>query len=527
MNRCNHRVRFNRLEAVILVLALTVSACAVGPDFAKPDSILPKQRTWQTGQDAAPTVPSQVVAEPMKAEWWSVFNDPMLTELEKRAVNANLTVLQAAVRLGQSRAQREIAAADQFPMLNGNTSYTRQMPSKQGILAVVSGLGRGGSGTIANGTGNGGIANGTGIGVIGIPSAKIGPFSLWQYGFDASWELDLWGRVRRELESAEASVEASKESEQATLLSVMAEVARDYIELRRIQRLLVILHQTIETQQENLNLTEQKAARGTVTELDVAQAKTQLANFQAQTPTLEQQESQTINQLSLLLGGQPNALRAELTTAVPMPPVPPRVPVGVPAELARRRPDIRQAEAQLHAATAEIGVSVANFYPRVTLSGSVGLQGLKLKDMVDWAALQYAIGPSITVPIFQGGRLMATLELRKAEQQEAAIVHHNTVLQAWHEVDNALTAYAKEQQRNEFLAQAAQSNREELELARLRYQGGVSDYLPVLTAQQSMLRSEQDFANSTGSVATNLVALYKALGGGWMPPPEKLDTASR
>ena len=291
--------------------------------------------------------------------------------------------------------------------------------------------------------------------------------------------------------------------------------------------MLVILHQTIETQQENLNLTEQKAARGTVTELDVAQAKTQLANFQAQTPTFEQQESQTINQLSLLLGGQPNALRAELTTAVPMPPVPPRVPVGVPAELARRRPDIRQAEAQLHAATAEIGVSVANFYPRVTLSGSVGLQGLKLKDMVDWAALQYAIGPSITVPIFQGGRLMATLELRKAEQQEAAIVHHNTVLQAWHEVDNALTAYAKEQQRNEFLAQAAQSNREELELARLRYQGGVSDYLPVLTAQQSLLRSEQDFANSTGTVATNLVALYKALGGGWMPPPEKLDTASR
>ncbi|MEI6415506.1 MAG: efflux transporter outer membrane subunit, partial [Pseudomonadota bacterium] len=281
------------------------------------------------------------------------------------------------------------------------------------------------------------------------------------------------------------------------------------------------------TQQENLNLTEQKAARGTVTELDVAQAKTQLANFQAQTPALEQQESQTINQLSLLLGGQPNALRAELTTAVPMPPVPPRVPVGVPAELARRRPDIRQAEAQLHAATAEIGVSVANFYPRVTLSGSIGLQGLKLKDMVEWAALQYAIGPSITVPIFQGGRLMATLELRKTEQQEAAIVHHNTVLQAWHEVDNALTAYAKEQQRNEFLAQAAQSNREELELARLRYQGGVSDYLPVLTAQQSLLRSEQDFANSTGTVATNLVALYKALGGGWMPPPEKLDTASR
>jgi NodT family efflux transporter outer membrane factor (OMF) lipoprotein len=240
-------------------------------------------------------------------------------------------------------------------------------------------------------------------------------------------------------------------------------------------------------------------------------------------PALEQQESQAINQLSFLLGEQPNALWAKLSTPVPVPPVPSLIPIGLPSELARRRPDIRQAEAKLHAATADIGVSVADFYPRITLSGSIGLQGLKLKDLVDWSALQYAIGPSITVPIFQGGRLKAALELRKAEQQEAAIAHHNAVLQAWHEVDNALTAYADEQRRNEWLAQAVQSNVQELELARLRYQNGVSDYLPVLAAQKSLLLTEQDYANSEGLIAINMVILYKALGGGWVPSPEKAE----
>ncbi len=496
------------IEASCLLALLLLSACTVGPDFEKPGSILPSDGSWQANKAAnAPAAPvrSNVVAEPINAEWWNLFNDPILTSLEKRASSANLTILQASVRLGQSRALRGIAAADQFPVLNGNTSYLRQQMSEKGVVSLIGGS----SGS------SGGVANGTGIGVIGIPATNIPPFSLWQYGFDASWEVDFWGRVRRELEAADASVEASNEGRQFSLLSIMAEVARDYIDLRRIQRLLAISRQMIASAQENLALTGQKAARGTVTELDVVQTKTQLANFQAQIPQLEQLEAQSINQLSYLLGGHPNALQRELATPAAIPTVPQRVPIGLPSELARRRPDIRQAEAQLHAATADIGVAVADFYPRVTLSGSIGLQGLKVKDIVDWSALQYAIGPSITVPIFQGGRLKSTLELRKSEQQEAAIVHHDTVLKAWHEVDNALTAYADEQRRNEWLAQAVQSNREELELARLRYQGGVSDYLPVLAAQRSLLQTEQDYANSLGAVATNMVALYKALGGGW------------
>ena len=497
----------------LCLLALSLSACTVGPDFAKPGSILPAKRTWQATDGSATPLRSNIVSGPINAEWWNLFNDPLLTSLEKRAAGANLTLLQASTRMEQSRAMRGIAAADQFPKLNGNTSYLRQQMSEKGVVSLFGGS-----------SGSGAIANGTGIGVVGIPATNIPPFSLWQYGFDASWEMDFWGRVRRELESADASVEASKEGRQFSLLSIMAEVARDYIDLRRIQRLLDISRQMIASAEENLSLTEQKAARGTVTELDVVQTKTQLASFQAQIPQLEQLEAQAINQLSYLLGGHPNALRQELAAPVAIPTVPRLVPVGLPSELVRRRPDIRQAEAQLHAATADIGVAVADFYPRITLSGSIGLQGLKLKDVVDWSALQYAIGPSITIPIFQGGRLKSTLELRKSEQQEAAIVHHDTVLKAWHEVDNALTAYADEQRRNEALAQAVQSNREELELARLRYQGGISDYLPVLSAQRSLLQTEQDYANSSSTVATNMVALYKALGGGWEPTKEAETT---
>jgi NodT family efflux transporter outer membrane factor (OMF) lipoprotein len=183
--------------------------------------------------------------------------------------------------------------------------------------------------------------------------------------------------------------------------------------------------------------------------------------------------------------------------------------------LTRRRPDIRQAEAQLHAATADIGVAVADFYPRITLSGSVGMQALQFKDIGNWAARQYALGPSITLPIFEGGRLKATLELREAQQQEAAIAYHNTVLLAWHEVDNALTNYAEEQRRNDALDQSVRSSRQTLELAQRRYRAGISNFLPVLDAQRTVLQVEQDYANSASTLAADLVALYKALGGGW------------
>jgi NodT family efflux transporter outer membrane factor (OMF) lipoprotein len=317
------------------------------------------------------------------------------------------------------------------------------------------------------------------------------------------------------VESSTASVVASNEARRATLLSSLAELARDYIQLRGVQLQLQIARDNLRTAQQSLQLTQQRAAGGVTTDLDVANAAAQVRTTAAQIPPLEQQESELINAISLLLGLPPNALQAELIPVKPVPPVPPLVPVGLPSELARRRPDIRQAEALLHAATADIGVAVANFYPSVKLSGSIGLQSLQPWQMFNIDARNYAAGPGITVPLFEGGELRATLELRKAQQQEAAINYQKIVLSAWHDVDNALTAYRTEQARRDQLTQAVAQNQRALALAQSRYQEGVADFLQVLTAQQNLLSTQQQLALSTTNVSANLVALYKALGGGW------------
>jgi NodT family efflux transporter outer membrane factor (OMF) lipoprotein len=479
---------------------LLLAGCTVGPNFETPEWLSPA--TW-FARKAEPIQrpPSLPVAEPIDPDWWSLFKDPQLTALERRVAGENLDVQVATVRLAESRAQLGIVGAAQFPNLNANGSYTRQKASDVGVFASApNALG-------ANG------ASGNTAG--GLTSSTSGAFDVYQVGFDASWEVDLWGRVRRSVESASASVEASAEFRRDTLISNLAELARDYIQLRGNQLLLQIAKDNVKTAQQNLQLTQQRATGGVTTDLDVANAAAQLRTTAAEIPRIEQQISEFINAISLLLGQPPNTLQAELIKAKPVPPIPPRIPVGLPSELARRRPDIRQAEAQLHAATADIGVAVANFYPSVKLSGSVGLQSLQPWQMFNLNAREFAAGPGVTIPIFEGGQLRATLYLRKAQQQEAAIFYQKTVLGAWHEVDNALTAYQTEQARRDQLAQAVTQNMRALALAQSRYQEGVADFLQVLTAQQNLLSSQQQLALATTNVSANLVAVYKALGGGW------------
>jgi NodT family efflux transporter outer membrane factor (OMF) lipoprotein len=514
------RISLTFLGAVAACLAQ--SACSVGPDWKTPTAFAPK--SWFGDSKAASA--SEPVLAPVDPHWWDLFGDPELTSLEGRVAAANLNVRLATVRLLESRSQRQITGADQFPTLQGDGSYTRQEVSQKGVLSLFgsssSGSSFGSTASSANGvTGRSG----------GIPNSVTGgravpPFNLWQYGFDASWELDLWGRVRREVEGADASVEASSDARRNALLSVLAEVARDYVQLRGIQTQLGIAHDNIRTEQESLSLSQDRARAGLTTDLDVVNAAAQLASTQAQVPQLEQQQAQTINALSFLLGEAPGTLEAELVSAKPVPPVPPRVPIGLPSELARRRPDIRQAEAQLHAATADIGVAVADFYPKITLDGSIGLQALKFKDLGNWNARQYGLGPTISLPIFEGGRLRATLALRRVEQQEAALNYQQTVLQAWHDVDNALTAYAAEQKRRDALQEAVVENRRAVDLSRQRYTQGVADFLNVLDAERSLLQAQQQLADSTTTVSQNLVQLYKALGGGW-EKDYPVETASK
>ena len=501
-----------RLAWTVLLLAL--SSCTVGPDYEPPSAFSPASWFGTRKPGAQSLEASMPTAEPVDPEWWRSFNDPVLTGLIRRAAAGNLDVQAATARLAQSRAQRGITAADQYPTLNGNASYTREKPSSRGAFSAIGGAAGGGAGGASAASGAT-QSNGLGGRQGGVQTTSAIPaFDLFQGGFDATWELDLWGRVRRGIESADASLQASREARRAALLSTIAEVARDYMQLRGAQETLRITRSNLASAEESARLTGERARGGLATDLDVSNARAQVEATAAAIPQLEQQEAQGMNAISLLLGQPPATLQAELSAATGVPGVPPRVPAGLPSELARRRPDIRQAEAQLHAATASIGVAQADFYPRVTLSGSFALQATQLKDL-GLPARTFGLGPSVTVPIFEGRRIQRTVDLRTAQQQEAALNYQKTVLQAFTDVDNALIAYAAEQRRRARLAEQVLQSRRALGLAQSRYRQGVSDFLEVLTAQRTVLQAEQQLADSTATVSSNLVALYKALGGGW------------
>lgn len=494
-------------RGLAVATALVLGGCTVGPNFTPPHWANPA--SWRFGEArVVHPEPSRAVEAPVDVAWWNLFHDRQLTELERQVAARNFDVETATVQLAEARAQLGIARSPLFPNIGANGSYTREKAANTGLFSLLSSAG---TGTTAGLQANGAFGNTT----LAPSIPNIPPFDLYQYGFDASWEVDLWGQVRRAVESARASVVASADARRAALISALAEVARDYVDLRGTQQQLRITRENVSTAQQGLRLTQERAAAGVTTDLDVANASAQLRTTAAQIPTLQQQEHQEINALSFLLAEPPNALAAELATPRPVPPVPPRVPVGFPAELVRRRPDIREAEARLHAATANIGVAVAAFYPQITLNGSFGFQSLQFGQLWNWGARNYALGPGISLPIFEGGELRQTVLLRKAQAQESAVNWARTVLNAWHEVDNALDAYRREQQRRDQLIQAVADNRRALALAQSRYQEGVADFLSVLTAEQNLLATELQLATSTTTVSTNLVALYLALGGGW------------
>ena len=479
-----------------------LAGCAVGPNFHPARWAAPSSWFSRTPKPA-PGVTSMPVVAPVNVAWWGLFGDPILTKLEDQVAKSNLDVALATERLVESRAELGVTGAGRYPVFNAQGSYQRFKSSNVGQLAPIGQLAAGGSGGYAQ--------------VAGGPKTPVHfqPFDVFQDGFDAVWEPDIWGQVARQMEAARAQVQASAEARRGVLLIALAEVARDYIDLRGSQALLRIARENLRTARQSLQLTRDQAAAGVTTDLDVANAAAQVASTAAEIPALRAREHQEMNALALLLGRPPGALAAMLAVPRPVPPVPPQVPVGFPSQLAERRPDIREAEAKLHAATANVGVAVAAFYPSFTLSASFGFQALQFHNLWSLNARQYDMGPSFTIPIFQGGQLEYTLHLRKAQQREAAINFEKTALTAWHEVANALISYRAEQQRRAELVRAVAQNRKALALSQSRYKEGVADFLTVLVAERSLLASQQQLATSTTTVSTDLVALYKALGGGW------------
>ncbi|RZF27531.1 efflux transporter outer membrane subunit [Paraburkholderia sp. UYCP14C] len=490
------------IAALLSCVALT--ACTVGPNFERPQTATPQvfERT-QAAQS-----PSRAVQAQFGPDWWTLFNDPVLNDLEKQLADANLDVAAASARLLQSRAERRVVGAAEYPTLDGAVSYNRERGSENGILSLL-----GVTPTQSQPQSASGSAP---LGVAAMPGSKGSPaYNLYQAGFDASWEVDLWGHVRRSVEAATAMSQASYEDRNAVLLSARAELARDYVELRDTQDLLQIAKQNLDIANDVLKLTRVRAHEGVTTDLDVSNAAAQVENIESLIPTLESRSETTINAIGLLLGQEPGALRQTLADPREVPVLPAQVPIGFPSELVQRRPDIRKAEADLHAATASVGVAKADFYPRITLNGSAGFQSLQLSNLASWASGQFVVGPSITLPIFEGGRLKGTLQLREAQQQEAAIVYKQTVLRAWREVDDALVTYDAEQQRRDRLATAVGMNERALAVARERYKAGALDYLDVLNVQRQLLEAQSNLQKSKATAATNLITLCKALGGGW------------
>ncbi|WP_370636203.1 efflux transporter outer membrane subunit [Komagataeibacter sp. FNDCR2] len=512
----NPPARHNRLRGLICLgmVAGLASGCAVGPTYRhKPQ---PAPATWH---DSLPPAASHVVDTTMGSEWWTIFNDPTLTALEAEVARDNLDLKAASWRFAQSMAERRIASSAQFPHAEANASYARERASTNGILGLLGTMESREAGTVASGT--------QGFGPTALPGSIGNPsFNLPQYGMNASWEVDIWGHVRRQVEAATAAMRATEDMRRGLLVSLMAETAQDYLDLRGVQARIIIVQHNIELATHTLRLTTRRLEEGAATRMDVADASGQYEEFRSRLPVLQDQEAHLVNALSFLVAREPGALKQALGQGTEVPPVPGEIPVGLPSGLAERRPDIRMAEERLHAATASIGVAIADFFPRVTLSGSLDVQALQFSGLGSWASRQYGFGPTATFPIFEGGRLTGQLRLRRAQQKEAAITLQRTVLKAWQEIDDAMADLSSAQNQRDRLAAAVAQNQVAVTTAQRQYTEGSAAFLNVLDMQDRLLDTQSRLIEANVGVSTAVTHLYRALGGGWesrypLPPARR------
>ncbi|MDU1573039.1 MAG: efflux transporter outer membrane subunit [Pantoea sp.] len=476
----------------LLTLALWLAGCAVGPDYQAPKPQLPGGYHLMDAQQASKTAPGAV-----NTRWWQTFNDPQLNSLIDRAVEGNLTLQQAVLRIAGARQELAQARGGLFPSLNGSAKVTRQQLGLEGLLKANGATDQLDSETASQ------------------LSSLEQPVTLYQGSFDASWELDLWGKVRRQVELADAQTQAAIEQRNDALVSLEAEVARAYLQLRGAQATVATLEQQIAVAQQSWELTQSQQRNGLAPLTDVENARAQLSSLQAQLPQYQSQARQAMNGLAVLLGKTPGALDNELFAPKAMPALPQIVPVGIPATLARRRPDIRQAEATLHAQTANIGVSVAQLFPSLSLTGQLGVRNTDVSYLDNWSSHFYSIGPSLSIPIFQGGRLVSSVKLARAQQASAALDYRQTVLTALQDVENALVSYRADQARVTALDETTGSLQRAFDLASDSYRQGISTFIDVLDAQRQLAQAQEQATQARMQSALDLVALYKALGGGW------------
>lgn len=505
------------LAAAASVLALT--ACAVGPDYKPPAP--PQVAGWH---DLA-SHPNRQLNEATNPDpqWWTRFNDPVLSGVMQRAIGGNLDLKQAVLRVVAAQQNEATARAAGLPTVGANGSFMREQLGLRGLLLSQGVYGQ--LNTLANeGSPTHGISPATGREISNEVNNVLGPLTapinLYSYGLSSSWQLDLFGRVRRSEEQARATTEAQIEATNDALVMLEGQIAKTYMQLRGAQALLASQQENVRTAQDSLVLTQRRAREGLTTQLDVDQAQTQLADYQSALPGYEKQVQQAMNQLSVQTGQPPGTLDAVLSPPAPLPHIPNLVGIGVPSQLARRRPDIRQAEEQLHAATANVGVAVASFYPDVSLTGSFGLRNTDVSFLTNWASAFYSFGPSVSLPIFQAGRLTAALKIARAQQSQAALTYRNVVLNALREVEDDLVAYRTDRTARGRLEAAVRSGQSALFLSRDAYDHGLASFLQVLDAERTLVGSRQQLIQADLLLTNDVVALYGALGGGWQAETE-------
>ena len=468
-----------QLEQLVRTLALlscmmfAYGCSAVGPDYVQPETTVPPN--WNSAMTRG--LQQKAVQDDVLSCWWEVLKDPVLSGLMKQAINSNLNLKQGAARVRKARALSGAAGAGQYPVVDVAGSYTHS----------------------------------------GTQDSSGGDTSrnLYTAGLDASWELDLFGSVSRAMEAADADLQAEQEAFQSVRVSLLAELALNYVEMRTFQARLVTAKNNLAIQQETYDLSQYRHLAGLGDELAVQQALYNLETTRSTLPAFNAGMDKAQNRISILLGKAPGSIHNILNKDAAIPVPPKSVAVGIPADTLRRRPDLRQAERQLAAQTARIGEAKADLYPQISLLGSLGLAADTMGSLCHFDNQIFSIGPRFVWHIFDAGAVRSNIEVQSALQEEALHRYESIVLTALEEVENALTSFMNEQDRRDSLFIAATTAREAEQLVRIQYQAGLIDFSQVLEAQRSLVIFQDSLAQSEGQVTSNLVILYKALGGGW------------
>ena len=469
--------RSSRCVAGILAVIWTtmlMGCAAVGPNYEKPRMEVPAQ--WSE------MPPEGVITEASPeglTRWWTLFEDPLLESLIERSLNQNKDLQIAQARIREARARRGVVAADFLPAVGTSGIYARSRTSENTVSGIAL------------------------------------EQDFFEAGFDANWEIDVFGGVRRSVEAADADIGASVESLRNVLVTLVSEVARNYLELRGNQLRALIAKENIKAQRHTLEMTQARFKVGLSSQLDIEQARAQLTATEAQIPGFETFIRQSIHRIGVLLGQPPGSLIDELMFEKPIATALPQVPLGLPSDLLRRRPDIQQAERELAAATARIGVATADLFPKFFLTGALGLQSMELSSFLNAGSRFWSVGPRVAWPLFAGGRIRSNIEAQNARQEQALIFYEQVVLTSMEEVENALVAYAREQATRRAIAESVAANQRAVEISQALYKKGLTDFLNVLVNQRFLYQAQDALAVSEQKVSTNLVALFKSLGGGW------------